>query len=396
MWNPSLELNAPAYLHLIRAGSRWRLRALKNRAAKRCGHWRAARVYGFADWASSCAAREAGRYCAAPGLPGAPSLPLALTLLGPQFRGEGWADLVAGTAGPAAAPGWLVRHGAEEQVRGLVFSRNHGRFGAGYACNSSGSRAYFHRVFAQQAAAARFAMAAARAVAEQRNPHLAALRRGIARHFRQRHGGGGQARTCRRLLALLRAQRALLLAAQQRRLARADPNPSWQAPDAALEAGAEAATAPGGAHHAALAVASTAAAIMAGLEPRLSTHGELWERWRRLSQQSYVGLYPLVAQVAWLSERLRCAVLPGAAATVPHLYLCEVAEETGLAMVTLLEDGRCPTLARVAWQLGALVWTYCQQTPAAAPHWADIIADHTGYRVAASPASASARQALAD
>lgn len=161
------NFNAPAYLKLTPSGTPARMRALlaivhKENAPSsrrlpefRAQNWRAARSYGFGNWASAYCELTQG---------GGDKNPLWYAHTGEQFRGEKYADEVGDAY--IQHEGWYSDMECSEKYRGIVGLLTHGRFIAGYTWTANGERVYFDRVFSDESDAARFADSEAESIAE--------------------------------------------------------------------------------------------------------------------------------------------------------------------------------------------------------------------------------------
>lgn len=137
----------PQYLNLdIRAPMRLgALRYAASQEPKRFEDWRAARQYGFGNWAAAYCALDQGKNG---------ETPIWYCHTGPAFRGERFADECEN--GPDHT-GWFSDVDQSEKVRGIVARLSHGRFIAGYHWSSNGERVYFPAVYTDETEAARAA-----------------------------------------------------------------------------------------------------------------------------------------------------------------------------------------------------------------------------------------------
>ena len=151
--------SAPIYLRIESTNAKSRLTYLRNRAANTSGHtWRDARAWNLKNWRTA--------YCAGlnQGFNGADGskIPVWYSHKGPNFRSEKFADEVS----RIDHTGWFTNTDQSEKARGIVARLTHGRFIAGYHCDSNDERTYFPEIFDDEEDAARAADSHAESFAE--------------------------------------------------------------------------------------------------------------------------------------------------------------------------------------------------------------------------------------
>lgn len=159
--------HAPQYLQLNKGGAYARLAILRMLAAQTTApganmppslilaDWRAARRYGFGDWAAAHGMLSQRIDNGTPNW---------YTQSGEQFRNERDAHEVAPRA--IVHKGWCADSDCDEAVIGIVARLSHGRFIAGYRQTMNDERVYFGTVYTDERDAAIAGDRAAELVAE--------------------------------------------------------------------------------------------------------------------------------------------------------------------------------------------------------------------------------------
>jgi hypothetical protein len=132
---------APKYLQLNKDGSRARLAILR---AKNPTDWRAARSWGFHNWAAAYCMLSQGMN---------DKKPIWYTHCGEYFRNE----KDAGEVCNLRHTGWYTDIDDCDTAIGIVAQLPHGRFLAGYRWTSNDERVYFPEIFDDEKEAARAA-----------------------------------------------------------------------------------------------------------------------------------------------------------------------------------------------------------------------------------------------
>lgn len=168
-------MNAPRYLQLNAGGTFGRMFALRaivaesTRGNRPPSHavidWRAARAYGFTNWADSHGALAQGVHTENAGTPFEEKSAIWYCHTGPQFRNETFIDMHDDVSG-IDHRGWYADADCNAKLRALIFNLPHGRFGCGYENSDTGERVYFNSVHDDAQNAANFADCEAESAAE--------------------------------------------------------------------------------------------------------------------------------------------------------------------------------------------------------------------------------------
>lgn len=172
-------MTAPRYLQLNKAGTFGRMATLRaivaesttgNRPPSHAvADWRAARKYGFNNWAAAHGELDAGFNSENVGTKYEKKTPIWYAHSGAVFRGERFAQDVTNDDHCRAAVdhnGWYGDVDGNRLYMGLVARLSHGRFIAGYYCDDNNERVYFDEIFTDEYEAARFGDSEAEKVAE--------------------------------------------------------------------------------------------------------------------------------------------------------------------------------------------------------------------------------------
>jgi hypothetical protein len=171
----SKRFDAPQYLQLNKGGALARMCILKNAAAyttapdvrlppsRQIADWRAAREYGFNNWAEAYSVLSQGFNDSDCG-PAGPKKAIWYCHTGEQFRDERNADEISGAG--VNHHGWYSDADCSRTIYGIVGRLTHGRFIAGYANSDTSERVYLAEVYTDEKQAARAADHEAQRTAE--------------------------------------------------------------------------------------------------------------------------------------------------------------------------------------------------------------------------------------
>lgn len=175
-----VNLDAPLYLQLNKGGAYFRLFALRSIVARSTegnrppshaiADWRAARRYGFDNWAASHGALDQGSNTQTVWRGGKSvevKTPIWYCHTGEQFRNEQDAHEVW----RMDHTGWHADPDGRVLYVGIVGQLTHGRYIAGYRISDSGERVYFGTAFDDDESAARYADSEAERLAEREYAH---------------------------------------------------------------------------------------------------------------------------------------------------------------------------------------------------------------------------------